>query len=283
MSASIVPLENEPSRERIDLDSDTIVIFDLDRTLIDSGSLVDVTLLSLEDLVTNSNEDDSQVDKKTAITAIEKVRRLQKEETGNSFAYLEVLQREMGVNGTGWIKGLADNVIDANRDEHGKIKQSFINQIMLPNAIDILEKVDKSDSDWVIMTAGEQITQLYKLELLRRILAESNVNNVDDMSYFITDPDHKYSKAKMISRAFIDKDGERRFDLVLMSQYAHNAKIDKSLTRKFHKAVVLIDDKLANLDGIGGEQIYAVHAKADNRDDAEGESLADISERFSSN
>lgn len=277
-------LENEPSSERIALDSETMVIFDLDRTLINSDSLADITLLNLEDLISASDEKNSRLDRKTAITAIEKVRLLQKEETGNSFAYLEVLQSEMGTTGAGWIKGLADNVINANRDDQGAIKQSFINQIMLPNAIEILDKVDRSDADWMIMTAGKPTTQLYKLALIERILAESHATDISRVSYFVTDPDHQHSKAEMINRSFTEGDeGRKHFDPVVMSKYSTNAAIASHLTHEFYEKIVLVDDKINNLrqgDDTVNDQIVTILARRDNNPEAEGVTLNDIMKFF---
>lgn len=269
-------IEHLHRHEQIPLDQNSLVILDLDRTLINSDQLVDTTLLSLEDYF-DADRDSA------AIVAIEVVRVQERQQRGKSFAYLEELQKQLGTDDKTWVAGLAAQVIDANRNNQGFIKQSFINQILLPGAIDVLQKLDRLGVDSLIMTAGQNLTQQYKLILFRQILSEV-APEIDLSSHYITDPKHDYTKAQMINQSFADQPQGRQFDPVLLSRLSSEAVLASRIANRQYSRVVLLDDKLANFEA-GDDlnpQLITELVQANANPSKPGRLLADIGASFQS-
>lgn len=262
--------ESEHSKEVIEVGRDTLVALDLDRTLMDSSRLVDLTLLSIEDGL------DPEQDRAT-IEAIEIVRAAEKENVGNSFSYLEALQEEIGNQDSGWIDGLAARIVNSNRDNDGKIKTSFINQVMLPGSVELIHHIIGLDADWIIMTAGQNITQRYKISILGQILSEVEPET-KALSYLITDPASLYSKADMIVKSFSKKVDRDQFDPVVLTRYSTAADLAGEVANRQYGQVVLVDDKLTNLkyDATKNTQLSTVLVRADNNPANPGHPLADL-------
>lgn len=262
--------EADHNKEAIVIDQDTLVALDLDRTLMDSGRLVDLTLLCIEDGL------DPEHDRAT-IEAIEIVRAAEKENIGNSFSYLEALQAEIGNQDSGWVDGLATRIVNDSRDDDGKIKTSFINQIMLPGAVELVQHISSLNADWIIMTAGQNITQRYKIFILSQILAEVEPKT-RPVSYLITDPASLNSKADMIVKSFAETVERDQFDPVILTRYSTAANLRSEVANRLYGQVVLVDDKSTNLEHADTNQVRlsTILVRADNNPANPGCTLDDL-------
>lgn len=71
------------------------------------------------------------------------------------------------------IYSLARQIVDANRDKDGGIKDEFVKDILADGALELISALEEEeDGLWAFLTSGGQLTQTLKLEVVKIIIRE---------------------------------------------------------------------------------------------------------------
>lgn len=227
--------------KEIIFDEYTIAVADLDMALIQSYELSDIVYSSLEEAYRSDP---------AAIEIIQRVQQDQQDQVGKDFPYMDNLRNALGSPET-----MADPVIlarqvaDRNRDNSGRLDPDFVKRIMVPGSLEYLWALKNAEADMLVMTAGGEFSQRFKVELLRLVLTnEGVVSEQEDLSYIVTSSQR--SKADLINAASeggllsIDKLAEVGVNGEGLAVASHLA---PSLKGKEYKTAVLTDDKTSHL------------------------------------
>ena len=241
-------------------DEHVLVALDLDRTLILSDELSQVVYAGLR---TRFAEDSIMRE------VIDDVERLEHQQKDNSFSYLEMLRTLLVLrvgeeifkehyDGVFDPKTIAKAVLDAHRDDSGKLNKEFIDTVLVDGTLDYIRELKATGAHVMFMTAGESVTQHMKIDLINAILREQIGEEVE--SYMIVGAHNKLkgidygedieqlNKWYMLAGIFDQSQG--CFHVQALQGFVPSASLKLS-ERLLHdetviRSAVLIDDKTSN-------------------------------------
>ena len=204
---------NEPMYERHNMEPrivETFTVLDLDRTLLDSDTLVGLLYNELQKL--GIPADELNLDQAFA-----------RDQTGNSFSLLEHLVHEYG-------QELVTGAMQSVRDlaQNGELPAEAI---VCPGANELLDYLDDNNIPHAILTFGENDYQQFKIEVVRAVLGKTEATLPATIT---SEP----KKAEWISHTWEgDGSGERFHVPVSISG-------DEQIQASY---VVVVDDKSSNI------------------------------------
>lgn len=186
----------------IEFGPDDVFISDLDRTLIKSDNLTGFVYDALRA---------SQPDKKASIDV---VAANELDNKSKAYEYLRLLT-EQGVRIDP--EELAEQIVSAHTNDSGEIDEAFINQVMTQGAIKLLETVRDTGCQILLMTAGDELTQRFKLAVVQKIAEQCGIG----IDGWIIVAEGKYPKADMVLDCFDDATGRYSFDAERLESNPH--------------------------------------------------------------
>lgn len=147
------------------------VLLDVDRTILNSTTFVeDYVYGTLRSHYIAAVPD---VTEDAAQRVIDSVSQEERANRGKAFDYLAVYGEFMVARGAvlPTYQTIAREILTNNRGEDGRIRQEFIQRILVPGTLELIQAIDAS-APWGFLTTGGQQTQRLKLEILAAILEQ---------------------------------------------------------------------------------------------------------------
>ena len=223
-----------------------VVFLDLDRTTIQSDNLSKFAYNQLRNQydpknASNQDEYDENLD---ILAKIHEIQDKERDNKGNAYEYLKLLH-DAGAEFDP--VQLAKQVVDSNRDEYFRVRPEFIKTILNDGATELIHLIQQKGGDVVFMTAGDELTQRFKIEIVQQLLAEIEI----EVAGWIITQEKKVSKTTIIDSLY-DVDAERYvFEEALLGQ--NQKVIASSFSPRLKDAdfdrATLLDDKLKHLSG----------------------------------
>ena len=219
--------------EKHEYGADDVVILDLDRTSLQSDNLSGYVYQIVR------REHPGQVDVINKIAAEEEAQK------GNAYEYLRLLEKH-GISVDP--DRLARQVMDEHRDEHGALLPEFVAAVLVDGADEYVRKVTECGATIVLHTAGDSLTQLFKIRLMQALLRE--LAEVEVESYIITD-ESGVSKTVQLEKLY-DSDAQKfQFSDTLAAQTPEIRKhhFSEQLKTRLFARLTLLDDKTKHHEG----------------------------------
>lgn len=223
--------------QEIIIDERTLVAADLDMALIQSYKLSGIVYAALRKMYRGDV---------AALDAIAQVETTEGEQVGQDFPYMDQLKKGLeSPEAMSNPEAFARQIANANRGKDGRLAREFVGDIMIDGATEYLQALQKNRAHWLIMTAGGEFSQRFKMELLRLILVDQKVLAGGMGLPFIVTESNK-GKADLLYGA-VDDDGWLVIDKLAESGTIFK-QLSPSLEHHQFASVILTDDKTHHLD-----------------------------------
>ncbi len=178
--------------------------------------------------------------------SIQALRDYETSQRGMAFGYIDFLQAAVngdekldiaGLEAFGSIEldDVASLVLDANRDETGRLRPEFVRAVMVEGALGLFASAQETDTPIYIVTSGKPKTQAMKLTVQAAILEQELAMQVPSLTI-----DHE-SKSDMVANVWQWVDGRCVIDSSLVGND----------DQPIHASEVwMIDDKEKNLQAV---------------------------------
>lgn len=228
-------IDKERSPEKIVFSKGDVLFSDLDRTLIHTDKISGYAYRMLASQQPHMNG------------VIEETMGEEPLHRGKAYEYLRILQ-ERGVEIDP--VQLARDIV-ADHTVNSVIDPEFVASILNEGALELLKKVHELGAKNVLVTAGDELTQLFKITLVSEIVEKAEVK----IDGWIMMAEGSTAKAAIVDTMFDEPSGQFKFDRDKLLELRgggdnaliHDCFFDPQLLTAEHTRVTIFDDKLKHL------------------------------------